>query len=291
MRQLLLIMLLLVSTAAFSQRTNSRGEKLVSKVDVVGSRYTTTYHYYYDDNGDLYRMFVGDSKEYVDVFKSGKKLICKIMHNGVDSRKSYYGVGDWFELEVDEHFNITKSIWYSNSLDGSQSKEEWQMWYDTTPYDGTYYVCESTSSVYQSGDKRGDFVLDGCKKTKYEYNEDGDLSSRYTLQEYDTNARRYKNTFGKWYGDEQIIEYSDIINDTSVNLDVFYFDRIGYTKPIIGTFIESTEWCRQRSKHLFMKSQYSNPYTFEFDDNGNLITIRHFRNDGYDKIINITYLY
>lgn len=264
----------IISLTSFGQRMNEHGLKMVSEIEFFQPDYTHVFiKFKYDEKGKLIRMSVyGTSHLYRDFIKTADGLEVK------DYGSYNFSSLKW-ETTFGSHGNISSIAVFDEFAPGAIMKNEFNFFYEKdgmgTPYRLSRYSNTETSKRKGQSSWHGTSV--GTLYTEIYY-KDGFLMDGY-LSEFE----RYK----------KFIDYNHV-NDTNINLPYFFY-QIGPTNFLSMQYFTITEWLPCRSKYFIDKKAYLGDYInykYEYDKDGNLISVEERLRDGYlKKKLTVKYLY
>lgn len=265
----LVFVCLLLNVPAHSQRLNGQGLKMVSKIVVDSRVESEVIEYSYDTDNRLCGIVSVSrkSEDGADLPKSKDVHTQKDVYelkNGALKRTIYYDgklVDDFvYEYVMNTKGYITKCRERYKYNDGS--KVEWEMNFNY--YEDGRTLMNVTNEMIRNG-------VSGEKNTLYMSHSDGNVTIGTREQVFD-----------------------DYINDTNINLNVFFMETHTNGVPFSLWSKELTgEWVNVWSRNLLARSGSRGRarfMTYEYDENNNLVKIDVLVRDIHLNTIQIYYL-
>lgn len=285
MKHIILLLILLQSISSYAQKLNSLGEKMISSLHLIeniyGDKQDIKINYTYDSNNRLlsetyYSVYYAKRVKEIRT-RVGNEIKIKSFVNG----KPVAGYSSGFHLN--DSGLIDKGWIYSTS---GKERFKTYTWYE--------YKEGLLSKVTRRNYGMNKGVWEGSSDMShiiFDY-KDGDCywaemwSSDYT---FDGSPRDRKYYGGdEWSPDSP---YSSRINDTNVNLNLFFYMPSVWPIYLSGEESEfATEWVGMKSKHIMRSSKY---FTVEskIDSCGNITEITgQNRESGWFRKLSITYI-
>lgn len=276
----------LFALPTFCQQRNSKGQKIISKIEAYSQRGDKPYiiiDFKYNSNLELQEVVqqAPASKQTVYWKKQGSALTQKVVW---DYQTIYKPSKYTYALTPDGYIH-TKTI-DDLGIDGSVLRHLYEYHYDAK---GT-----KLSMIYERTffkERNGKFVeLSDRDKTYYGW-DSNDNMFKSDLDSYQwKRGQKESNLPIEWNAFKY---YDELLNDTNLNLAL-----IDESVRDINDFVLLTEWVSCHSKHLVEKRYYTFSYIYDNkrgnsdkDENkGNIIRIDVYQHGHLDKFFKLYYM-
>ncbi len=271
MRRLFLLLLIVINVQIFAQKLNTRGEKVVSSVCIDGYNVLgeveehVDIYFTYDDSMQLVkavRVISTYGDEYKDVLN--KDI------NGDINRISYFNGKKSFDYQYVYKTN-EKGLIQSKTKKGDAA-----MFIFDYVYDCDRLVQISHKIRYKSGREWVKGGRDDMSYICFDYIDNNCYWDKMWSALDVNDIRRYYNTDMHYDN----CSYSDIVNDTNINPNLFmYMGICWYICLDMHEFELATEWCGLKSMNIVNRCS-----SFEIealkDNKGNLVELKEFGKSG-----------
>lgn len=278
----------ILSLTVSAQKLNSRGEKMVSKIETQSCNFRsgeirkgTTYTFKYDDNNRIVGLTMKNAKEQQFIVKNGKNIERTYFYDKRTQEKTIK-----YEYLLDESGNIIQKTYYEGIGDPLTTKQVWDFLYRYDDFSGRVMLDSvSYSSLYRD-------VQSGMRN--YEFS-DGETEPFTLKVKRENGGLYYKVCFACDYIQkiDDKVEYAiGLSDDTNLNLN-FLWGGASYTiGGDSGGALEFLvpEWANAKAGYL-----YSCDPRYEYipikDKKGNIERIEEYNrlNGKLRQIFIITY--
>lgn len=276
----------LFALPTFCQQRNSKGQKIISKIEAYSQRGDKPYiiiDFKYNSNLELQEVVqqAPASKQTVYWKKQGSALTQKVVW---DYQTIYKPSKYTYALTPDGYIH-TKTI-DDLGIDGSVLRHLYEYHYDAK---GT-----KLSMIYERTffkERNGKFVeLSDRDKTYYGW-DSNDNMFKSNIDSYQwKRGQKESNCPIEW---KAFKYYDELLNDTNLNLAL-----IDESLRDTNDFVLLTEWVSCHSKHLVENRYYTFTYTFDNKrgdlgkdgDKGNIIQIEVYHLSHLEKVFKLYYM-
>lgn len=290
MRIRILILMAIMPFMVSAQRLNSRGEKMISKIETQSCNFRTgeirkgtTYTFKYDDNNRIVGLTMKNAKEQQYIVKNGKNIERTYFYDKKTQEKTIK-----YEYLLDESGNIIQKIYYEAVGNPLTFKQVWNFLYRYDDFSGRVLLDSvSYSSLYRDIHK-GMRDYDFC---------DGETEP-FTLKVNRTNEGLYYTVcFATKNYTQKIddkVEYAiGLYDDTNLNLNYLWGGASYTIGGDSGGALEFLvpEWANAKAGYL-----YSCDPNYEYvpikDKKGNIERVEEYNrlNGKLRQIFIITYV-
>lgn len=306
MKKLLFFILCLLSVNLYSQRLNSNGLKMVSKLSVDKGYICFDIDFKYDNNKLNQIIFVysytniGVKPYHTDV---SKYVLTKDGNNII--QKSYMNGKPYNRYKYDYKFGEDSKLIHFDVLEYTELQKIYRVSNDFIYFNDTILEIQKYTSwienniwCYDPG-ITGNHIkfIDGCwSMNKIYYNLTPEQNRKYApLYTEDEFNESLPNLNRKDYGTKISFLYSDLINDINVCLNgLFNCENLSLAgnNDLLTNILYFTEWVGIREKYLATQMDINRrkyDITYKYDTKGNIVQVdyiskENFRNNAKIKI-------
>ena len=306
MKKVLFFILCLLSVNLYSQRLNSNGLKMVSKLSVDKGYICFDIDFKYDNNKLNQIIFVysytniGVKPYHTDV---SKYVLTKDGNNII--QKSYMNEKPYNRYKYDYKFGEDSKLIHFDVLEYTELQKIYRVSNDFIYFNDTILEIQKYTSwienniwCYDPG-ITGNHIkfIDGCwSMNKIYYNLTPEQNRKYApLYTEDEFNESLPNLNRKDYGTKISFLYSDLINDINVCLNgLFNCENLSLAgnNDLLTNILYFTEWVGIREKYLATQMDINRrkyDITYKYDIKGNIVQVDYiskgnFRNNAKIKI-------
>lgn len=282
MRKLFLLLFVAINVPSFAQRFNMNGEKVVSSVCIDGYNVLGEV----EEHADIYFTYntslqLEQAVRIIATFGDKYKDILTKDVNGNFIRTSYFNGKKSFDSQYEYKTNEKGLI--MSKID----KGDAAMFIFDYVYDCDRLVQISHKIRYKSGREWVKGGRDDMSYICFDYIDNNCYWDKMWSALDVNDIRRYYNTDMHYDN----CSYSDIVNDTNINPNLFVFDGGWYISLDVYEFELATEWCGLKSKNIVIRCGGFEIMT-QKDNKGNLVELVEIGESGrIYRRVKLTYLY